>query len=704
MALIRYTSIKNLLARSHHPEIKKALQELLDPKEDNTFSPKWLGIQIAYQIRYREGLVHQLSSLRIPHDASQDDHTLFCSALPYFLHFNEQKLWNFSQGLRIPTIGITGHMMKESILFAIVASGDKILIQHIIDLGLIDPNTSTSMYGDTTLHKLAQHGHWDLAWELKQRYSLNLEARNLTGATPLHLLMSSGDKGLIEQLMEFKGWPNLNHQIEGCDLTYGHFVAISCELSTIITALEKGWIDPNVKSKKGSTFWHFMALRGDLHCFATLLKKYNLDYLKIKNEEGASVLDYFAQSGSTKDIYKAAILCGSTIDELIDDAVKEGRPTLLHYIANGGNPHDLMPQEKEKFKIVTDADGNTPSHYYVKFWHGGEEIPSEYNSEVKNKDGYTSQELWVLYCDWYLKNISWVHYFVIYNNIAFTSYHTKLNVTESKQFFISLGKPDKGKQKIAEDDDLPQKINMELSEEGELAFALCLNGIHGQPILKEPREKEYAGIDVSSYTGESNEDFNKMISSIEKELIQTRQEPKEEELDEELQYALVLSRQELAEKEECFSNMPPLEEEKNLPEQGSTKTYELWLEDSKHKEIEIGSYEELQKVLAQELGLSKSAPAKEEGGAKTYEPWLGGSNKEIGSYEELQYVLAKELGLSKSLPVKEEKKPPEQGGTKTSEPCKVGDSRAIFLKKPGSALEEKGSAENQNKLEKNNLG
>lgn len=164
-----------------------------------------------------------------------------------------------------------------------------------------------------------------------------------------------------------------------------------------------------------------------------MLKKYkeiyNLDFCKLKNDRGESVLDRFACN--TKDLYSAAELCGTTLIDLINEAEKQKKDSILHYIAKYGNPDDLKPQEKKKFKEVCNTNGDTPCHYLVQSWNSGLAIEPEYYTEVRNKQGYTPRELWELMCKHPDPSSS---YFQIYNQIIDSMNQDLYSYSMSEEF------------------------------------------------------------------------------------------------------------------------------------------------------------------------------------------------------------------------------------------------------------------------------
>ena len=209
-----------------------------------------------------------------------------------------------------------------TVLHYFTRNGSYELVKAAADMGT-DINLKTNN-GENCLHIAAQYGHFDLCWMLISKHNLGVQLPYHYGWTALHYFAQNGRYELVKAV---------------------------ADMGTNI----------NLKTNTGENCLHIAAEYGHSSLCWTLISKHNFK-VQIPNDDGWTVLHYFAENGSY-DLVKAVVNMGIDINVETDNG-----KNCLHIAAD--NSHfDLCRTliSKHNFDVqLRDHDGWTAFHYFAK--------------------------------------------------------------------------------------------------------------------------------------------------------------------------------------------------------------------------------------------------------------------------------------------------------------------------------------------------
>lgn len=125
-------------------------------------------------------------------------------------------------------------------------SGDKALVQLLVEIGLIDINAKDKTYGQTALLRASKKGHTTIAETLLATGRVNVNLAEKNGHTPLLHAARSGSTDIVRLLVESGANIDTNDEITQTPLSQaaekGHEEVVKLLLAT-------GLVDPNVREK-----------------------------------------------------------------------------------------------------------------------------------------------------------------------------------------------------------------------------------------------------------------------------------------------------------------------------------------------------------------------------------------------------------------------------------------------------------------------
>lgn len=119
----------------------------------------------------------------------------------------------------------------------------------------LDLNNKTFKNGNTVLHTAAKAGNAAIAAELVSNQNMDVNIKNNSGYTPLHLACMAGKVEAVEQLIRLKADKNVPGGV--WDSTPLHWACITGNEAVIRLLLEKG-ANPEIKDETGKVPFQFI--------------------------------------------------------------------------------------------------------------------------------------------------------------------------------------------------------------------------------------------------------------------------------------------------------------------------------------------------------------------------------------------------------------------------------------------------------------
>ena len=201
-------------------------------------------------------------------------------------------------------------------------NGSYELVKAAADIGT-DINLKTNN-GKNCLHIAADNGHFNLCKKLISKHSFDVQLPDDDGFSALHYFVKKGSYDLVKA---------------------------AAALGTCI----------NLKTNNGKNCLHIASEYGHFNLCRTLISKHNFD-VKLPDNDGWTVLHYFAQNGSY-ELVKAAADMGTDINLKTNNG-----ENCLHIAAEYGH-FDLcwMLISKHNLSVqIPDDDGWTALHYFAQ--------------------------------------------------------------------------------------------------------------------------------------------------------------------------------------------------------------------------------------------------------------------------------------------------------------------------------------------------
>ncbi|XP_063877858.1 serine/threonine-protein phosphatase 6 regulatory ankyrin repeat subunit B-like [Scylla paramamosain] len=296
---------------------------------------------------------------------------------------------------------------QDSPLHLAVKVGHVTIADKLLDMEL-DYNAVDSL-GNTALHLLAEGGYLDCCKKLLQKDVVNLNAKNDTGDTPLHLATRAGKSNIVTLLQHYPGDCNSQNNSQDTPLHLavngGHFncvtellrfknlridstnkddsTALHCAVkngnSDIVALLLLHHANCNAKDRLGNTPLHCAVTKGNEACCIKLLECSNLEINEMNTSQEAA-LHVAARLGR----HSMCDLILKHPDKIIDIKDKQEH-TPLH-LATKENNHEVI-----KLLLSKGADWRLrDKHSYVPLHYAaakGYEESCEYLANAVKESG-----------------------------------------------------------------------------------------------------------------------------------------------------------------------------------------------------------------------------------------------------------------------------------------------------------------------------